>query len=235
MAKSEKVQFCPVQPRAYKDVRLTALDHRLLACVAHHDRFRNNGKGCFVNLRKMAEMTKAHYTNVSKSLKRLEAFGYIESWPNPKNNRQHVYSLIYNDEFPTVGETTNYECIDPETGEIVGELTNNEAPIVGEPILQASDNKEQSGPKQITSKVFNRFSETDARQGKKKNQLCSAVLTHLRDLDADTVALVNSRLESGDYPEAVDLANLAEKHQTGDGLEVLLINLGMVPYQDEAV
>lgn len=95
-------QFGPVPGRAISDTRLSAVDFRVLIAVAYFDRFSRNGTGCFVALRRLAELTSIDYRHISRHTARLESFGYITSTPSPTDRRRRIYRVIYDRELDVI-------------------------------------------------------------------------------------------------------------------------------------
>jgi DNA-binding MarR family transcriptional regulator len=80
-----------------RDQRLTKLDWRTFACVSLHDgrSLSNEGPGCFASNRTMATEIGCDYTNLSKSLGRLEKWGYIRKEQNPRDRRRTIYRVLH--------------------------------------------------------------------------------------------------------------------------------------------
>lgn len=87
--------FAPLPARTISDDQLTALDLRVLACLAAHDRFGANGIGCFASHPRLAALLRCHTKSLSRSLKTLAEQGYIEAEPHPLNRRLRVYRVRY--------------------------------------------------------------------------------------------------------------------------------------------
>lgn len=95
-----KVMFAALPLRAIGDGRLSALDLRVLACVAFHDRMsdaRGKGQGAWASNETLAQRVGCHYTNLSTAITRLGKFGYIQREAHPLNKRLRVYRVIYED------------------------------------------------------------------------------------------------------------------------------------------
>jgi DNA-binding MarR family transcriptional regulator len=79
------------------DKRLQATDFRVLTAIAYRDRFGKNGRGCFVGQEKLATETCLNKRQVTRSLKRLEDYGYIR-WERLANDRRRrTYFVNYTD------------------------------------------------------------------------------------------------------------------------------------------
>ncbi len=89
------VTFAPLPARAIADHGLSALDLRVLAALAVHDRFGANGIGCFASHPRLAKLVGCHLKSLSRSLSELTKLGYIEAKPQPLNKRLRVYRVIY--------------------------------------------------------------------------------------------------------------------------------------------
>ena len=88
-------RFCPVPGRALSDARLTALDHRVLACIAGADLFGANGQHCFLKQSAIALRVGSEKSSVCKSIKRLVEYGYLELVSVPKDKRKSGYKVVY--------------------------------------------------------------------------------------------------------------------------------------------
>lgn len=93
--KTEKPTYAPVPARAMSDPRLSALDFRVLAAIAAHDRFGANGVGCYASHPRLAGLVGCHLKSLSRSLRQLAEYGYISGRSHPLNNRLRVYSVVY--------------------------------------------------------------------------------------------------------------------------------------------
>jgi DNA-binding MarR family transcriptional regulator len=91
------VFFAPIPARALSDQRLTARHFRVLSAVAMHDRFGQNGQGCWAGRKRLAQEAGCTGTHVSDVLTDLRLFGYIDSQPHPMNHRTRVHRIIYTD------------------------------------------------------------------------------------------------------------------------------------------
>lgn len=87
--------FSPLPARAMADEALAALDIRVLAALAAHDRFGANGIGCYASHPRLASLVKCHLKSLSRSLRMLAEHGYIEASLHPLNRRLRVYRVVY--------------------------------------------------------------------------------------------------------------------------------------------
>jgi len=94
----EKSRFAPVPARAARDLRLGARHWRALAVIALHDQLDKNGAGCWATQRRLADLLGVDETQLSHMLTDLREFGYIASTINPKDRRQRIHRIVYNDD-----------------------------------------------------------------------------------------------------------------------------------------
>lgn len=96
-----KQTFAPLPARAIGDEKLSALDLRVLAALAAHDRLGANGIGCYASHPRLAALVGCHEKSLSRSLATLAGTGggetYIEAARHPINARLRVYKVIYTD------------------------------------------------------------------------------------------------------------------------------------------
>lgn len=130
---TEKLCFGAIPFRAFGDERLHAAHFRLLGVIATHDRFNANGQGCRAGNARLAELTGSNYSALSRTLKQLADWGYIEGYVNPLNKRLRVYVVLYTvEDFATfksednasLGQISPNEVV-TEDGEIVCTGANN--------------------------------------------------------------------------------------------------------------
>ncbi len=95
MADKKWQTFAPLPARVIADDALAALDIRVLACLAAHDRFGANGIGCYASHLRLAGLVRCHLKSLSRSLRVLADLGYIEASQHPLNKRLRVYRVIY--------------------------------------------------------------------------------------------------------------------------------------------
>lgn len=96
-----KTFFAPMPLRAMSDVRLSALDHRVLQCIAFHDRMssaRGKGQGAWASNRTMALKVGCDQTSLSSAITRLAKLDYITRERHHFDKRKHVYRVVYGDE-----------------------------------------------------------------------------------------------------------------------------------------
>lgn len=135
MAKASKPTFSPDPARFIMDQNLSALDIRVLAAIAIHDRFSANGVGCTAGHGRLAAMVGCHLKSLSRSIRTLAERGYIGGRSNPLNPRSRCYFVIYNDQdemaFKAAGignrtvthdEPTGNQIV-PQTGPIGNQLS----------------------------------------------------------------------------------------------------------------
>ena len=74
---AERVElFSPIPKHVMGDDRPTAGHWRLLAAIAWHSRFDDNGRGCYAKHSVLAEEANISYENVSHFAADLEAWGH---------------------------------------------------------------------------------------------------------------------------------------------------------------
>lgn len=89
--------YAPLPARAIGDEKLTALDLRVLAALAAHDRLGANGIGCYASHPRLAALVGCHEKSLSRSLGTLAGSKYIEPGRHPLNARLRVYKVVYTD------------------------------------------------------------------------------------------------------------------------------------------
>ena len=67
MGKDKWQTFAPLPARAMADEALAALDIRVLACLAAHDRFGANGIGCYASHLRLSGLVKCHLKSLACS------------------------------------------------------------------------------------------------------------------------------------------------------------------------
>lgn len=99
MARRDKPTYAPLPARAIGDQKLTALDLRVLAALAAHDRLGANGIGCYASHPRLAALVGCHEKSLSRSLAVLAGGDggqqYIEAGRHPLNARLRVYRVRY--------------------------------------------------------------------------------------------------------------------------------------------
>ncbi|MEQ1952492.1 hypothetical protein [Mesorhizobium sp. CN2-181] len=115
-----KPTFAAIPARCIGDERLAALDLRVLAAIAMHDRFSKNGVGCTIGHGKLAAKLNCHLKSLSRSIRTLAECGYVGGRDNPLNPKYRAYFVIYNefDEHFTKAPTGN-ELVTPTGSETV--------------------------------------------------------------------------------------------------------------------
>ena len=92
-----KPTYAPMPMRFVADLRLTAEHIRVLGVIAGHDRFAKNEQNCNADHKELARKAGCHIFSLSRTLKALVKFGYIEVMPSPEDKRHRAYRVIYND------------------------------------------------------------------------------------------------------------------------------------------
>ncbi len=90
--------FAPVPLRAYRDKTLTAIDLRVLAAIAVHDRFNGNDQACWASNKRLAEVGGCHVKSVPRSIGRLIKAGYLRDLsakPGRQRSRSRFLTVIY--------------------------------------------------------------------------------------------------------------------------------------------
>jgi DNA-binding MarR family transcriptional regulator len=114
-SKSDAELFCPLPTRAIGDRHLSALDLRVLACIAKYDRRSlptGKGRGCIASQGTMAEELGCDPTSLSKSIRTLLAAGYLVS-ERQNDARLRVYRVDYATDSWSIGQQSPA----PEAGE----------------------------------------------------------------------------------------------------------------------
>ena len=91
-------QFGAIPVQAFGDERLSANDFRVMGAIAYFDRLGRNGAGCYVDPRKLVELSAVDYTHLNRHTRRLKDFGYLKIGRSATDRRKRVYSLIYNED-----------------------------------------------------------------------------------------------------------------------------------------
>ena len=91
-------RFAPLPARAARDMRLGARHWTALAVIALHDQLDKNGTGCWASQRRLADLLGVDETQLSHRLTDLREFGYIVSTFNPKDRRQRIHRIVYNEQ-----------------------------------------------------------------------------------------------------------------------------------------
>jgi hypothetical protein len=98
---SSKPVFNGAPARAVHDASLTPVDHRVLGAIALHDRFNNNGQGCWASNARLAEVAGCHPNSVPRSITRLIEKGYVRDLaaiPGRPRTRRRQLVVIYTEE-----------------------------------------------------------------------------------------------------------------------------------------
>jgi DNA-binding MarR family transcriptional regulator len=91
-------RFGALPARAARDMRLGARHWRALTVIALHDQLDKNGAGCWASQRRLADLLGVDETQLSHTLTDLRDFGYIVSTISPKDRRQRVHRILYNEQ-----------------------------------------------------------------------------------------------------------------------------------------
>ncbi len=145
MADDKWQTFAPVPARAMADRKLTAEHYRVLMTIAAHDRFGANGRACYASHPRLATLAKCHLKSLSRSLRVLAERGYIEVAPNPLNQCQRAYRVVYLPEDKAImkqaignGPVTEDELIEEPTG---NELVPDGDPIGNKDFYEPEQNQ----------------------------------------------------------------------------------------------
>ena len=84
--------------RVCGDRELHGLTLRVLTCIAFHDRFNRNGRGCYAGQATLTRECRTDRKNLWATIQVLKERGYIEEEPDPKDARKRVYRVIYDEE-----------------------------------------------------------------------------------------------------------------------------------------
>lgn len=106
MSADKRQRFAPLPARAGRDLRLGARHWRTLHIIAMHDQLDKNGTGCWAAQRRLADLAGMDETQLSHVLNDLRKFGYVVSQINPKDRRQHIHRIVYNDDDNNWDQTT---------------------------------------------------------------------------------------------------------------------------------
>lgn len=141
MSRASKPIYAPLPARAIGDARLTALDIRVLAVLAAHDRLGANGIGCYASHPRLAALVGCHEKSLSRSLATLagNAGGqkYIEAGRHPLNGKLRVYRVIYNDfDKAFIGQTIGNEPATNQRGR-KGNEPATETALIGNQLAPA--------------------------------------------------------------------------------------------------
>lgn len=90
--------FGGVPVRACGDKRLTGLHLKVLVAIAAHYRFKANGQGSWAGHPRLAALCGCHLKSLSRILRDLVEWGYIEVSTNPTNRKRRIYTVLYADE-----------------------------------------------------------------------------------------------------------------------------------------
>jgi hypothetical protein len=125
-----KNYFSPLPNRAWLDDRLQRMHYRVLGVIAMHDRFGQNGLGCTLSTRRIAEFLSSTQPNVSTACRDLIEWGYIRISPNPSHAQKQMRCIVYDvaDRDVLKPRTDMQEKIGPASNRYVGKDTK-ETPL----------------------------------------------------------------------------------------------------------
>jgi DNA-binding MarR family transcriptional regulator len=200
--------FYTVPTRAMRDERLSAVDHRTLGCVSIHDgmsQVKGKGAGCYASNQTLAAKVGCDYTTLSKSLSRLQEWGYIIKERQVDDRRMTTYRVNFagddswQDGQSIVGKTAN------RSEEVVGLDASDRPEVVGEQFSETRRNQPETGEHYIPLK-----GELDSVETGELNSLEKARLTSRfarRKDDGPKVGAELARLERAlkSDPLSVDL------------------------------
>ncbi|WP_018169701.1 helix-turn-helix domain-containing protein [Thioalkalivibrio sp. ALMg9] len=89
-----KYAFAALPLRALADERMTRSHIAVLGVVSHFDRFNKNGSGCYATQVKIGQMAHTRSDHVSRVMKDLVAWGYIEV-DQQKDRRRKQYRVVH--------------------------------------------------------------------------------------------------------------------------------------------
>ena len=144
--------FSPIPKHVMGDKRLTAGHWRLLAAIAWHSRFDDNGRGCYAKHSVLAEEADIDYANVSHFAAELAAWGIITSERFHLDRRCRIYRLIFKEKKAIGGEPNNYSAGSDENApenEIGVELNNDSPEIGGGQKEEVADSQQESASQYI--------------------------------------------------------------------------------------
>ncbi len=125
--------FSPIPKHVMGDDRLPAGHWRLLAAIAWHARFDDNGRGCYAKHSVLAEEANISYENVSHFAADLEAWGHITSERFHLDRRCRIYRLIFKEKKGIGVVSNNYSADSGENApeNEIGVELNNDSPEIG--------------------------------------------------------------------------------------------------------
>jgi hypothetical protein len=131
-----KKLFAPIPLRAMKDHRF-GLHARVLFAIAWHCRLHGR---CWASHKTLCKEIGCDYTNISKVVRDLIAFGYIEREISPRNKKRRIYSVIHDFSWSTAqpSDATGGTNRTSKDSWSIDQLSRE---IVGQPVLQAFEKK----------------------------------------------------------------------------------------------
>jgi DNA-binding transcriptional ArsR family regulator len=114
-------KFLTLPPRYIHDRRLTVYDCQVLGAIAWYDRHGGNERGCLCGRKQISEDIGILEANVSRSLRRLQEFGYITVERDGTDGRRKVQRVRYTElKLITDGTKDRYP-----TGYVSNEVPND--------------------------------------------------------------------------------------------------------------
>ncbi len=144
--------FSPIPKHVMADDRLTAGHWRLLAAIAWHARFDDNGRGCYARHSVLAEEANIYLTNVSHFAADLEGWGHITSERAPLDRRVRIYRLRFKEKKGIDVEPNMYSGETALKNEIDVEPNNYSAEIHVGQKEEVADSQQESAPQYISLK-----------------------------------------------------------------------------------
>jgi len=94
----EKRCFAALPARALADPNLERRHLRILGWIALHDRFGANNQGCWASNKRLAELAGCNYSVLSSTIGDLDRWGYVRRKPNPRDRRQNIINVMYEEQ-----------------------------------------------------------------------------------------------------------------------------------------
>ncbi len=147
---AERVElFSPIPKHVMGDKRLTAGHWRLLAAIAWHSRFDDNGRGCYAKHSVLAEEADIDYANVSHFAAELAAWGIITSERFHLDRRCRIYRLIFKEKKAIGGEPNTYSAGSGEHSDKDGEPAKYFPEIGGGQKEEVADSQQECASQYI--------------------------------------------------------------------------------------
>lgn len=192
-----KETFSPVPARAIGDARLSALDLRVLAAIASHDRMSKNGIGCTAGHGRLANLVGAHLKSLSRSIRTLAECGYVGGRANPVNPKSKCYFVVYNEfDAALLKSTTGNEVV--TSNRVTGNEAATQQVTTSFPI---GNRVEKNGQQNHGDRPHNIFSEAI-------NKSCEAIEINPAEAGADAPLNNLGATDSGECGARGDVAGL---------------------------